>query len=338
MSDNASVQSSHTLHSLSGPVSHPELQSPGLNVSIVEKLSVMLSEGSATQSYVVGELAMAYNPSGSKPPDSQLIRLDNFHVLEKVAANPQFVNEARSATPALEGPGQRPTTANGQDGKGEYNVILPSITGPSPQVAFKYQVHLNPSNLSSYCPVIFTPIWNEEEFQASVIITYAINPNFVSSQPPTSITLKNVALTVSLDLNPVADETTKQPREVARAIGAAMYPNTASFRRRLSAVVWKIPELVVSANEDGKFLARFTANTPWPRKGKVEAKFDMLTSDGSMRLGLSAYLPESGEAERGNDPFADDSVAPGANSSSGAETWKDVPTQRKLSVARYVSS
>ena len=331
ISDSASIQSSQTLHSLSGPVSHPELQSPGLNVSIVEKLSVMLSGGSVARSYVVGELALAYNPNQSSPSSSQLVRLDNFHILEKVAANPQFVTEASSATPAE---GQRPTTANSQSGKGEYNIALPSITGASPHVAFKYQIHLEPSNLSSYCPVIFTPIWNEEEFQASVIITYYVNPNFVSSKPPASITLKNLALTVNLDLNPVIDETTKQPREVARATGAAMYPNNATFRRRLSAVVWKMPELVVNANEDGKFLARFTSSIPWPRKGKVEAKFDMMTSDADLRLGLSAYLPGSGEAQKDNDPFADESVAPAA----AIKSWKDVPTERKLSVARYVSS
>ncbi|KAL1960872.1 hypothetical protein VTO42DRAFT_5855 [Malbranchea cinnamomea] len=337
LSDSASIQSSQTLHSLSGPISHPELQSPGLNASIVEKLSVLISGGTVTRSYVVGEVALAYNSNESKPSESQLVRLDNFHVLERVAANPQFVTEVSSTAPSQGD--QRPESANGKGIKGQYNIGLHFITGSFPHVAFKYQVHLDSSNLSSYCPVIFTPIWNEEEFQASVIITYSLNPSFVSSQALTSITLKNLALTVSLDLNPVTDEATGQPREVARAVSAAMYPNSASFRRKHSAVVWKLPELVVTAGEDGKFLARFSTTTPWPRKGKVEAKFDTVTSDNSLRLGLSAYLPECGEAaEKGDDdPFADESASPTADSSS-SKLWKKVPTERKLSVARYVSS
>lgn len=338
ISDNVSVHSSQTLHSLSGPISHPELHSPGLNASIVEKLGVLISGGAVNRSYVVGELAMAYNPdtAGKAPSETQMIRLKNFHLLERVAANPQFVTETHSSAAVPENGG--PPTSTEQDKKGEYKVSLASISGPAPHVAFKYQIHLESSNLSSYCPVVFTPVWNEEEFQASVIITYSLNPNFLSSQPVTSITLRNLVLNVNLDLNPV-DETTKQPREVARATSAAMHPNTgAAFRRKTSAVVWKIPELVVTSNGGGKFLARFSTSTSWPRKGKVEAKFDALTTDDGMKLGVSASLPGSDETVKSDDPFADEFAPPVAAPGSSPNTWKNLPTERKLSVARYVSS
>lgn len=333
LSDTTSVHSSHTLHSLSGNITHPPLPEPGLNASIIEKLNVLISEGKVTRSYVVGEVALACNQTDTPIAGNQLIRLDNFQVLERVAANPQFVTEKKAL------PQDDSTTA--EDKKGLYDIQLPSIPGPFPKVGFKYQVHIDTSNLSSYCPVIFTPIWNEEEFKASVIIEYSVNPQFASATPLSSVTLKNLHLTVGLDLSPV-DETTKQSREVARATGAAMHPNTgASFRRKNSTVTWNIPEFEITAGQDGKLLARFTSATSWPRKGKIDAKFDAIVSDNSMRLGVSTPTSTEKGEPKGDDPFADESMNAAAAESSPepkAETsWKELPTHRRLTVARYVS-
>lgn len=277
-----------------------------------------------TKSFVVGELALAFNPAGSGNPQSCTVRLNNFPVLEKVAANPHFVTEA-----SVSG-------KNDDERRGEYIVALSSISRSIPTVAFKYQVHLDPSNLSLYAPIIFRPAWNLEEFQASVIIPYVLNPAFISNTPLQSITVRNLVLTVNLDLSP-EDEVTKQPREVARATGAAMYPNTgASFRRKQSAVVWKLPELEVKAGVEDKFLVRFTTATSWPRKGKVEAKFEYQTTDVSSRLGISVASDEETAAEQQeNDPFADETV--GAPTTSG-RTWKEVPTVRKLVAGKYVAT
>lgn len=323
LSDTTSIRSSHTMHSLSGPVSHPELHEPGLNASIIETVSAWFSEGNVTKSLVVGELALAYNPVGEAPSHSSLVRLDNFPVLEKVAANPHFVTEA----------GESETSED--ERRGQYNVSLPSITRSIPTVAFKYQVHIDSSNLSSYCPIIFNPAWNLEEFQASVIIAYSLNPSFISSVPVTSITLRNLILSVGLDISP-EDEVTKQPREVARATGAVMYPNTgATFRRKQSAAVWKIPELEVKAGEDGKFLARFTTATSWPRKGKVEAKFELRTADTGSRLGISVASETPAEEQKEVDPFADE--IPSAPTKPFL-TWREVSTVRKLVTGKYVAS
>ncbi|WEW54939.1 Suppressor of Profilin deletion [Emydomyces testavorans] len=337
LSDVTSIHSSQTLHSLSGLISHPELHAPGLSASIVEKLTASVSGGIVTQSFVVGELALAYNPTESSSVDHQIVRLDNFQVLERVAANPQFVTEVGHSPTN----GTQPSETT-DDRKGEYNILLTSLRGPAPAVAFKYQIHLDSSNLSAYCPLIFEPIWNVQEFQASVIINYSLNPQFISSSPLTSIILQNLVLTVNLDVSPF-DEETKQPREVARATGAAMHPNIgASFRRRTSSVVWKIPELEVKADGENRFLARFSTITSWPRKGKVEARFDAITKDTNLRLGISSYGPAvQGEEAKSVDPFAD---ATGGTSSQVAdpttesENWTELPTQRKLSVSRYVSA
>lgn len=320
MSDTTSVHSSHTLHSISGPVSHPEVHEPGLNASIIETVNSWFENNNATKSFVVGELALAYNPTGSANAQDQVVRLNNFTILEKVAANPHFVTEASKTD---------------EEKRGEYNVSLTSITRPIPTVAFKYQVHLSPPDLSSYSPVLFKPIWNLEEFQASVMIPYAVNPTFLASTPLESIVLKNVVITVSLDLSP-EDEVTKQPREIVRASGAVMYPNTgAAFRRKQSAVVWKLPELVVKAGADDRLLARFTTAASWPRKGQVEAKFEYHLSDASSRLGISVAENQDPQQQADKDPFADEGTSP---TTSAGRAWKEVPTLRKLVAGKYVAS
>ncbi|KAF7717472.1 Uncharacterized protein PECH_000479 [Penicillium ucsense] len=319
ISDTTSVRSGHTAHSL-GPSIHPELHEPGLNASIIETVSAWFSEGNVTKSSVVGELALAHNPQPDNPIDKMVIHLDNFASLEKVAANPSFVHAS--------------SAEKSEDKSGEYEIQLGSISRSMPTVAFKYQVHIDPANPSAYSPVIFKPAWNVQENQASAIIFYSLNPAFISATS-SSIILKNVALTVTLDIAS-EDEVTKQPREsVARATSAVMYPNSgAVFRRKTSSVVWKIQELEVKApgsgGEDGKFLVRFTTATPGPRKGNVEARFEYTTTETGSRLGISCAPTKAGDSEI--DPFADDGKP------SGASSWEAVPTTRKLVAGKYVSA
>jgi F-BAR domain only protein len=306
------------------------LLEPGLNASIIETVNAWFVEGMLTKSFVVGELALAYNPVG-EAPQRKRIRLDNFPVLEKVAANPHFITEVSLGS---RNSGREP---HEDEVGGQYSVSLSNILRPIPTVAFKYQVHLDPLNLSSYCPIIFTPAWNLEEFQASVIISYRFNPSFISASLE-SIILKDFVLTVNLDISS-EDEVTKQPREVARATGAAMYPSSgASFRRKQSTVLWKMPELEIRAGVDGKFLARFTTSTSWPRKGVVEAKFEYRAIDAASRLGIS--VASDGDAQdRESDPFADEMTGTaGSSTPSASMTWKGVPTMRKLAAGKYISS
>ncbi|KAJ5771382.1 uncharacterized protein N7511_003433 [Penicillium nucicola] len=319
VSDSTSVRSGHTMHGPGASV-HPDLYEAGLNASIIETVNAWFSEGGVTQSFVVGELALANNPTPGGVAENVRIRLDNFQVLEKVAANPNFVHGAVKEA--------------GDDKTGEYDIQVGSISRPMPTVAFKYQLHLD--NPSAYCPVIFKPNWKLEEFQASAIIYYSINPSFVSGSVE-PISLKNVVLTVNLDTS-VEDETTKTPREsVAHATSAAMYPNIgAVFRRKTSTVTWRIPELEVKApttpGDDGKFLVRFSTSTSWPRKGTVEAKFEMRTTESASRLGISRATADAEPKE--SDPFADE----GRESLSSSVSWQDVPTARKLIGGKYVST
>jgi hypothetical protein len=116
-----------------------------------------------------------------------------------------------------------------------------------------------------------------------------------------------------------------------------MYPNTgAVFRRKTSTVTWRIPELEVKApgtpGADGKFLVRFSTSTSWPRKGTVEAKFELRTTESASRLGISRAASDAEPKE--SNPFADE----GRESLFSSVSWQDVPTARKLVGGKYVSS
>lgn len=159
-SDAHSIRSSHSLSSLM-PVGmrHPELTQPGLNASVVETVSAWFAEGKVTRAVVIGELALAHNAGdSSQSSGSESIRLENFPVLEKVAPNPSFMTQAPSRS-------------------GEYSVNLSHI--PRTTVAFKYQVHLEDSTMTSHAPVTLAPSWKIEPTQASVILHYSFNSSLL---------------------------------------------------------------------------------------------------------------------------------------------------------------
>ncbi|KAF7506121.1 hypothetical protein GJ744_012185 [Endocarpon pusillum] len=316
MSDTTSVHSAQSLGTL---VHHPEMHEPGLNSSIVETVSTWFSDGTVNKSFVVGEVALAYNSSESTS-DTELIRLDNFQVLEKIAPNPGFVSAAASE--------KGKEKAVSEEGAGQYSVMLSAIKRPTPVVAFKYQLHLDPSNPSVYSPVLITPAWQIQDTQVSVIVMYTLNPAFVLSANKTqsstiSITLKNVTLSITLD--PSADAGKATSAMMAPQIGAA-------FKRKQGLVVWKLPELVVSS-EQQKLLARFVTTGSKARPGHIEARWELPGTTGS-RLGVSLLAGAEKSREFTADPFADDGTAP----ASPAQVWKEVHTARSLVSGRYSAS
>ena len=304
VSDSTSV---HSGHSLAGLIHHPELHEPGLNASIVETVSTSFSKGSVTRSLVVGEVALAYNQTTEfLDQQTDTIRLENFQELEKVAANPAFVTAVVSE--------KGKARASGEDRAGEYSVTLSAIKRPAPTIALKYQLHLDEANLSMYTPVLFTPAWQIQDTQASVIVVYAINPAF--AKPSNTITLKNVVLTVALDTS----------ADAGKAISAMMAPTAgASFKRKQSLVVWRLPELIVDS-EQKKLLARFITTGLPPKAGNIEAKWELGNIVGS---GLSVSTL-AGEA---SDPFADESASAGQ-----ARSWNSIPCAKKLVSGRYSAS
>jgi F-BAR domain only protein len=304
ISDSTSV---HSGHSLAGLVHHPELHEPGLNASIVETVSTSFSGGIVSRSSVVGEIALAYNQTSNfSDLQTDTIRIENFQDLEKVAANPAFVTALMSEK------GKEPAT--GEDRAGEYSVALSAIKRPAPTIALKYQLHLDEANLSAYSPVLFTPAWQIQDSQASVMVVYAINPAF--SKALATTTLKNVVITVALDTS----------QDAGKAVSAMMAPTAgASFKRKQSLVVWRFPEFTVDA-EQKRLLARFITSGSPPKAGSIETKWELPNIVGS---GLSVSTL-AGEA---SDPFADESANAGQ-----ARSWNNIPCAKKLVSGRYSAS
>ena len=300
------AQSVHSSHSLGGGTQHPDLQSPGLNASIIETVSTLFSGNGVSKSSVVGELALSYISNEAFPSgEHEMIRLENFQMLEKVAVNPTFVSGGSSA--------KGKEVATGSDQPGEYNIALTAIKRPSPTVAFKYQLHLNESHLSVFSPIILQPAWQIQEGQASAIMVYFLNPDFGT----TTITLSNVIISVAIDTN--AGET--------KISNAMMMPQAgASLKKKQHLVLWRLPELTVTP-EHQRLLVRFITTGAIAKAGPVEAKWELNGSTGS---GLSVSVLSS--AARSADPFADEEVE-----KSPSKSWEGIACMKKLVSGRYTA-
>lgn len=303
-SDTQSIRSARSLSSShSHTVRHPDLHEPGLNSSIVETVSTWFEHGNVTRAVVIGELALAYNPTDlSAPFGNETIRLENFPVLEKVAPNPTFVDQV-------------------PDKAGDYTINLSSITRT--QVAFKYQVHLDETNIASFAPIALTPAWKVEPTQTSVILSYSLNPAFRLAPGQTSITLNNVILVIHLDPTGA-----KSSHCQSKPVG--------TFSKDKSMIYWRLGEVVLSADQPGQQLrARFYTDGE-AKSGNVEARWEISGANASGHgsgLGISQMVQagDAGDAEA--DPFADESAAP----ASPAITWKDVATVKKISNGTYTA-
>ena len=271
----------------------------GLNASVVETVSAWFSSGQVTKSVVIGELALAHNASELAPGSrSEIIRLENFPVLEKVAPNPSFVTQIPSRS-------------------GEYSVNLGQI--PRTAVAFKYQVHLEESNLAAHAPVIITPSWKIEPTQASVIVSYSFNSAFVSPAAR-SVALKNVVVVINLG-NHVAQACQSKP--------------VGHFSKEKSMIYWRLGDISLDgyAESPQKLLARFSTETE-AQAGSVEVRWE-ISGEAATGLGSGLGLSQSRslKEEGSHDPFADET---GAGSPSGA--WKEVKIQRKIVSGKYVAN
>lgn len=301
-SDTASM---HSSRSVAGLPHHPELHDPGLNASVMETVHSTFTESGISKSFVLGEIALAYNPRGGSDPDTETIRVQRFELLDKVAANPIFLSQVK------------PTSDQTEEQAGSYTITTTQLRRPTPMICLKYQLHMEESNLAQYSPVLITPAWQIVEGQVSVIVLYSLNPVF-GSEP---LTLKNVSISVSLDTSDVT---------AARAASALMAPTqSASFRRKTSSVVWRMNEFTVKAEQD-RLLVRFMTQGPsLAKKGAVDVKFEIA---GRTASGVGVERMVAKEA----DPFADEG---GAGEDGPRHTaWEEVPSRLKLVSGRYTAS
>jgi len=300
-SDAQSVRSAHSMSSFANPasVTHPQMHQPGLNVSIVETVSATFNKTQVTKAVVIGELALQHNPSETASRSgSENIRLENFPVLEKVAPNPTFITQTPS-------------------GSGEYAVNLSQVTRPS--VAFKYQVHLEDSNLAAHCPIWIMPSWKIEPTQSSVILTYAFNPAFVSPRGR-SVSLKNVLVIINVGN--------------AKALSCQSKP-LGIFSKERNLVYWKLGDMTLDGYMEApqKLLARFTTGAE-AKPGNIEMKWEISGEPAAgLGSGLGLSQMSSSKEEGGSDPFADEST-----STSAMGTWRGVPLSRKIMSGRYIAN
>ncbi|KAL8973859.1 MAG: hypothetical protein Q9197_001894 [Variospora fuerteventurae] len=296
-SDAYSIRSAHSMSSLGQTAAkHAEMTQPGLNGSVVETVSASFSSGQVTKAVVIGELALAHVAlEGTPNASTKNIRLENFPVLEKVAPNPSFVTQVPSKS-------------------GEYSVNISQISRAA--VAFKYQVHLEDSNLAAHAPVVITPSWKIEPKQTSVIVSYGFNPAFVSPSGR-SVTMKNVVVVVNLD-------STKAQACQSKPVG--------NFSKEKSLIYWRLGDITLDgyAEAPHKLIARFSTESEG-KPGSVEGRWE-ISGDAAAGLGSGLGLSCSGtwKEEGSHDPFADEG---GAGSPTGA--WKEVQVQRKLVSGTY---
>ena len=266
----------------------------GLNVSILEIVSASFSQGRVGKAVVMGELALAYNASrNTQNKTTEIIRLENFPTLEKVAPNPTFITQI-------------------PDKSGEYNVDLAHISRTA--VAFKYQVHLEESNLAIHAPILLSPSWKIEPTQTSVILSYSFNPVFASTKR--SVSLHNVHIVIHL--------------ENARAVSCQSKP-VGNFSKERSLIYWKLGDLELDSYAEApkRLLARFSTDSE-AKPGTIDARWEI---DGDNAAGIGSGLSLSQmktTQEDGTDPFADEGT-----SANTRANFQEVPLTRKLISGKY---
>lgn len=304
-SDTQSIRSGRSLNSAaSATIKHPDLHGPGLNSSIVETVSAWYEHGSLTKAVMIGEAALAFNPESlSAPFGTETIRLENFTVLEKVAPNPVFIDQIT-------------------DKAGFYTVNLPSITKTT--VAFKYQIHLDDSNLAYYAPLQITPAWKVEAAHTSLLLHYSLNPAF-NLRGKSSLSLTNVVLVGHLEGSVRASSCQSKP--------------VGSFSREKNLVYWRIGDVTLSPGQPAQILrARFfTESEATP--GNIEARWD-ITGDNATSLGSGlavSKLDHQAESATEADPFADEETEKAEQNSSLKEVWHELKGVKKITSGTYTA-
>jgi F-BAR domain only protein len=288
--DAQSIRSSRSQSSMGAVATrHPEMTAPGLNASIAEIVSATLSSGQVTKVTTLGEIALIHN-GHEGAAESETLRLDNFQVLEKVAPNLNFI------TP-IEG---KP---------GEYTVALPTLSHMD--LGFKYQVHLDETNLAAYAPVLLTPMWKVEPTQTSVILNYAFNPAFASEKR--AAFLQNAVVSISVE-NAKASACQSKPSGV--------------FSKEKGMIYWRLGDVhLEEGTGSGKLLARFTTETEG-KAGTIEARWEISGDNAAgVGSGLGLSVGTSGKDKEAN-PFEEDE----------GSTYKELPVQRKLISGKYVAT
>ncbi|KAI5845733.1 Muniscin C-terminal mu homology domain-containing protein [Morchella snyderi] len=316
-SDTLSIRSSRSITSLTNSqMRHPDLNELGLSASLIEAISMSFENGVPLRTQVTGEIAVAYNPHDTPShPITEILRIDNFNLLEKVAPNPAFI----TAVP---------------DHVAEYSLSLANIHRTS--VAFKYQIHVDENNMNVFAPIIVNPVWRIEPHQSSVIVHWKPNPVFRRLNGVTgTFTMKNVIFSTGVE---------------GAATSSCQSKPAGAFSRERGRLVWKLGDVSISPEdaENGakKVVARFATDSQ-ARNQPVDVRWEISGEDSSnVGSGIALSVKDKAETvpteeKEPEDPFADAEVKSMVSTDvviAGGEEWKGVVTARKVVSGKYVAN
>lgn len=164
---------------------HPVLPSePGINASIVEVVSSVVTDGAVTRAHLVGEIA--FNHIGGERPQGVNVRVGNLGIFDILTPNDAFVRAVDAST-------------------GLYNLNTDSIIR-SNGLGFKFVSQ----NAQSFVPVDFSPIWRIEKNQSSLMLAYKVANSFLRESP---VVLHDLVVTVPLE-GGVATSAVSKPHAV----------------------------------------------------------------------------------------------------------------------------
>ena len=160
-SDAQSLSSVRTASRPSGIALHPDLETPGFNISILEFLSAILSDNMVQKIFVTGEVALSSH--GQKAGG---IQLTNPGKIEQIVINKALLNDA---------------------GNGTYLLTNENLS-PKGAIALKYKAALT-EYPQAIVPLLIRTMWKVETGTVSLMVGYQLNPLFAYSRMVSNVVL-----------------------------------------------------------------------------------------------------------------------------------------------------
>ncbi len=204
------------------------------------------------------------------------------------------------------------------DRPGEYSVNLSQLSKTN--VAFRYKVHVDESNLAAHAPLLLKPAWRPQGDKLGVVIEYKLNPAFATSP----VTVNNLVLMATY--------------EGAKAAGCQTKP-TGTHLKEKSLIYWRLGDVTLDSNMQKVVGRLIGAEGGEPKPGLIEARWEVSgSSEHTVGSGLGvSRLDTTGkgkERDESSDPFADESVA-SPSTPSPIGKWIEVESLRRLVSGKY---
>lgn len=302
-SDTQSIRSSNSLGSMAH-FQHPDMHETGLNSSIIETVSAIFDGGDVKSVKVNGEIAFSFNatdPSSSQT--HQLIRLNNFSILESIGPNRIFVTNTNPEQPD------------------QFTLDLSHVRQRQATVGFSYRLHIDAETPpTEHLPILFNPAWKPQGDKLGLLLQYKLNPAFKFAASD-GLQLHNLVLFATYEGN---------------SSGAQTKPSGTHLKDK-HLVYWRLGDVTLKPSQEWqKIVCRIVGEqNAEPKPGAVEARFEFspqMTGEAPEGL-ISVSKLEEGKGKEvelnDDDPFAD------ASGSEGEGRWVDVPTVRKVFSGKF---